>query len=219
MMRGIGITNQKTQLLYNGAQNVVSFGGAIFGAVFTDRLGRRRQLMFSLTAIVVFFTLITVLNATNLTPDPRQPSRLLAKSPDQAKAIIAIIFMFGFVFGAGFTPLQALYPVECLRYESRAKGMGMYNFFVNIANFYNTFVTEIAFNAAGWKYYLLFVFWDTFEILFIYFLFVETRHRTLEELNEIFAARNPVKASLEKREYYPHSNETSRSQSKRATLG
>jgi hypothetical protein len=26
-----------------------------------------------------------------------------------------------------------------------------YNFFVNIANFYNTFVTGIAFSGAGWK--------------------------------------------------------------------
>jgi MFS family permease len=218
MMRGIGITNQKTQLLYNGAQNVVSFGGAIFGAIFTDGWGRRRQLMFSLSLIVVFFALVAGLNATNLTPDPSKPSRLLAKNPDQAKAIIALIFLFGFVYGAGFTPLQALYPVECLRYESRAKGMGMYNFFVNIANFYNTFVTEIAFNKAGWKYYLLFIFWDTAEILFIYLFFVETRHRTLEELNEIFAARSPVRASLEKREYYPESNETSTNPSKRATL-
>lgn len=31
-----------------------------------------------------------------------------------------------------------------------------YNFFVNIANFYNTFVTGIAFNGAGWKVHLPF---------------------------------------------------------------
>jgi hypothetical protein len=38
-----------------------------------------------------------------------------------------------------------------LRYESRAKGMALYNFLLNIANFYNTFVTGIAFSGAGWK--------------------------------------------------------------------
>jgi Na+/melibiose symporter-like transporter len=154
--------------------------------------------LVSTTIIIVFFTIICALNATNLLPNPDTAStdKFVAKNPSQARAIIAIIFLFGFVFGAGFTPLQALYPVECLRYESRAKGMGMYNFWVNIAGFYNTFVTEIAFTGAGWKYYFLFIFWDIFEFVFIYFLFVETKNRTLEELTEIFSSKNRVKRSL-----------------------
>ena len=197
MLRGSGVTSEEKQLTYNGAQNVVSFAGAVFGAIFTDRWGRRPQLLVSTSLVIVFFTLICALNATNLAPDPTNPSQLIAKNSHQAEAIIAIIFLFGFVFGAGYTPLQALYPVECLRYESRAKGMGMYNFFVNIASFYNTFVTEIAFTGAGWKYYFLFIFWDAFEVMFIYFLFVETKNRTLEELTGIFKSKSPVKKSLE----------------------
>lgn len=69
---------------------------------------------------------------------------------------------------------------------------------MNIASFYNTFVTGIAFTGAGWKYYFLFIFWDTFEVLVIYFLFVETSKRTLEELTAIFQQRRPVTASLKK---------------------
>lgn len=75
---------------------------------------------------------------------------------------------------------------------------------MNIAGFYNTFVTGIAFTGAGWKYYFLFIFWDIFECLIIYFLFVETRNRTLEELAEIFRAPNPVKYSLKKTEIIVH---------------
>lgn len=63
----------------------------------------------------------------------------------------------------------------------------------------NTFVTGIAFTGAGWKYYFLFIFWDLFEFAFIYFFFVETKNRTLEELSEIFQAEKPVKFSLQKR--------------------
>ncbi|KAF2663865.1 putative MFS lactose permease [Microthyrium microscopicum] len=208
MMAGIGINDKPTQLLYNGAQNIVSFGGAVTGAIFTDNWGRRKQMMFSLMIIIIFFSLITGLNATNLMPDPANSGKFVAKNPNQAKAIIAIVFLFGFVYGAGFTPLQGLYPVECLQFEARAKGMGMYNFFVNIASFYNTFVTEIAFTGAGWKYYFLFIFWDTFEVIFIYFFFVETKNRTLEELSEIFKSPKPVKASLEAREVIVVSDST-----------
>ena len=35
-----------------------------------------------------------------------------------------------------------------------------------------------------------------FEIVIIYFFFVETKRRTLEELTEIFQSKKPVKASL-----------------------
>ena len=36
------------------------------------------------------------------------------------------------------------------------------------------------------------------EIITIYFFFVETGGKTLEELREIFEAPNPVKASIQK---------------------
>lgn len=38
----------------------------------------------------------------------------------------------------------------------------------------------------------------------MYFLFVETRGRTLEELTEIFQAANPVKYSLKRTEVVVH---------------
>jgi hypothetical protein len=42
------------------------------------------------------------------------------------------------------------------------------------------------------------VFWDLFEFVFIYLFYVETKGRTLEELDVIFEAKNPAKASTKK---------------------
>ncbi|KAB8260936.1 general substrate transporter [Aspergillus pseudonomiae] len=200
MLRGAGIENNNTRLLLQGLQNVVQFIGAVFGALITDRVGRRPQLLVSTGLIVILFAIVLALNATNVVDGP--DGEPIAKSGVTARAQIAMIFIFGFVYSAGWTPNQAMYPVECLRYESRAKGMGMNNFFVNIASFYNTFVTGIAFTGAGWKYYFLFIFWDAFEFIIIWFLFVETSKRTLEELTAIFQAKSPVKASLKKDEVF-----------------
>jgi hypothetical protein len=44
---------------------------------------------------------------------------------------------------------------------------------------------------------VFFVFWDLFEFAFIYFFYVETKSRTLEDLDAIFEAHNPRKASTE----------------------
>jgi sugar porter (SP) family MFS transporter len=157
MLQGAGITDNHQRLLLNGMQNVVSFAGAIFGAFYTDKWGRRPQLLVSTGMVVFIFSIVCALVATNLIKGPDGNPVLddtgtpRIKSVPQAKAMIGFLFIFGFIISAGYTPLQQLYPVECLRYESRAKGMAFYNFFVNIAGFYNTFVTGIAFAGAGWK--------------------------------------------------------------------
>ncbi len=45
---------------------------------------------------------------------------------------------------------------------------------------------------------MFFVFWDIFELAFIYFFYVETKGRTLEELDQVFEEKNPRKASTRK---------------------
>jgi MFS family permease len=146
MLPGAGITDTQLVLLLQGINALVSFIGALIGAYFTDKWGRRPQLLVSTGLIVILFAIITALNATNLTTSAA--GKLVAISSSQAKAEVAMIFIFSFVFAAGWTPLQGLYCVEVLAYENRAKGMAFHTFWTNIAGFYNTFVTGIAFTDA-----------------------------------------------------------------------
>ena len=50
-----------------------------------------------------------------------------------------------------------------------------------------------------WKVYIVFAVWCAIEAILCYFILVETKGRTLEELDEIFATKNPRKASTAKR--------------------
>ena len=54
-----------------------------------------------------------------------------------AQATIAFIFIFGAVYSFNITPLQALYPVEVLSFEMRAKGMAFSSLAVNIGSLVN----------------------------------------------------------------------------------
>ncbi|KAJ3516285.1 hypothetical protein NLJ89_g1216 [Agrocybe chaxingu] len=119
-------------------------------------------------------------------------------NPAGANAAIAFIFLFGFVYSLTYTPLQALYPAECLDYNTRAKGMALYAFAVSCASFVNTYAGPIALGRITWRYYIVYIAWDLFECAVIWFCAVETKGRTLEELNEIFEDPNPVKASTRK---------------------
>jgi predicted MFS family arabinose efflux permease len=110
-----------------------------------------------------------------------------------------IIFFIGFCFSFGWTPLQAMYPVECLSYETRAKGMATYSVMTNIALLVNQFGIGNAINVIGWHTYIILAGWNIVQALFIYFFAVETNKQTLEQLSEIFGAANPRKASTESR--------------------
>lgn len=93
--------------------------------------------------------------------------------------------------------MQPIYPAEVVSNKMRAKAMGTFKLTAGAAGFLNTFVGPIALSSIGYWFYVFFVFWDAFEMGFMYFFFVETKGMTLEELDAIFEAENPRKASIE----------------------
>ena len=163
----IGVGDPRKQLFYNAILNVISLIMATVGARFTDRFGRRPVLLIGTSLFVLWWTIIVTLTA--LYGREGELSNTNISAPG-ARAAIAFIYVFGITYSFAFTPLQALYPVECLAYETRAKGMGMYNLFVNIAAFFNTYAIPVVFERLKWRFYFIYIAWDAFEAIFIYFL-------------------------------------------------
>jgi hypothetical protein len=85
-----------------------------------------------------------------------------------------------------------------LENRTRAKGSGLNFLFLNVAMVVNTYGISVGIEAIGWKLYLVYIGWIVVEMVTIYFFAVETAGKTLEEMAEIFNAKNPVKKSLEK---------------------
>ena len=186
MVKNAGITDPNKQLLINAINPIFSMMGAIYGATLLDKLGRRKMLLGGLAGALFFYVLLTAFTAT-------------AKSTnDLAYGTIVSIYCFGIIFAWGWTPLQTLYAVECLENRTRAKGSGANFLFLNIAMVVNTYGISVGMEKIGWKLYLVYIAWICVEIAFIFFFFVETAGKTLEELKEIFEAPNPRKASLKR---------------------
>lgn len=188
MLQQAGITNVNTQLMLGGVISVISFIGALIGSSLVDKVGRRKMLFTTSCLFVLWFAIVAGLSA-KYAGTTNVPA---------SNATVAMIYLFGFTFSIGFTPFQALYPVECLSFETRAKGMGFYNFWVNIASFFNQYATPVGLGNVQWRFYFLYIAWDAFQAAFIYFFYVETKDRTLEELNGIFNAPFPKAASLKR---------------------
>ncbi|KAJ7166086.1 general substrate transporter [Mycena filopes] len=190
MMQNAGVTSPHTQLVYNFANSILSAFGAFLGASLTDRLGRRRRLFIGSFVLACLLATVAALS-----------SKYGVKgntNTNGANASIAFIFLFGIVYAFTYTPLQALYCAEVMSQDMRAKGMAVHILISNIAGFINTFGNSVGLKKLTWRYYFVFVAWDLVASVLWYFLGVETNGRTLEELDEIFDAPWPARASTKK---------------------
>ncbi|KAH8161056.1 hypothetical protein CIB48_g7190 [Xylaria polymorpha] len=190
--RAAGITNTNTQLLINAINPIFSLIAAVYGATCLDKLGRRPMMLWGLAGSCVFYILLTAFTAET------------AHHPNLSYGTIVSIYLFGISFAWGFTPLQTLYAVECLGNRTRAKGSGLNYLFLNIAIIVNTYGISVGIKVIGWRLYvrtnpnIVYIGWIVIEMILIYFFFVETAGKTLEELSEIFEAPNPRKFSTRK---------------------
>ncbi|KAF4773191.1 hypothetical protein HER10_EVM0005877 [Colletotrichum scovillei] len=194
MVRGVGITDSSRQLLLNGINTVISFVSGIFGSFFVDKVGRRPLFLWGTLLTGLVYIPINVLAAK---AEHHLDEGTSVPKP-QAYAFIAMIFSYGIFWGFCWTPLQALYPAEILNNEIRAKGMGAKGFISGVASFINTYGTSVSIKHIGWKTYTIFLVLHFVHLGLMYMSCVETKERTLEELEEIFSDKKPVKRSLQK---------------------
>ncbi|KAG8743615.1 hypothetical protein FRC10_011678 [Ceratobasidium sp. 414] len=189
--KAVGYDNYM-QFVLNLANSFTSAFGAGCGVALADRMPRRKVLVIGTAVCSVMLAINGGLSAKWAnTPEDQ-------KNLNVGRGAVAAFFWFNIIYSFAYTPLQALYPVECLHTNTRAKGMAMYAFVVNCISFINLYAGPIALQNITHNYIFIFVGWDLVESALWYFFCVETVGRTLEELEEIFGAENPVAASKSK---------------------
>lgn len=84
--------------------------------------------------------------------------------------------------------LAYTYPVEVLKYSQRAKGVVAAQAIGYAFSFLNLYTAPMAIEKISWRYYAINGGWDLGILLVVVLLFVETKGRTLEEINGLFEA-------------------------------
>ncbi|WWC91492.1 uncharacterized protein L201_006438 [Kwoniella dendrophila CBS 6074] len=191
MYTKLGITSTDRRLLLTFANSIVSCTGAVAGSATNDMVGRRTKLWIGSIVLACLFAAVTGFSSQFDMGKAHVSSAF-------SNGGVAFIFLFGCAYSFIYTPLTATYCAEVLANHTRAKGMGVHVIMSNCANLYNTYVTSIALESIGYKYYFLFVALNLFYAVMWYFFGVETRGRTLEELDSVFDAKWPPRAALKK---------------------
>lgn len=154
----MGITNVDTILNINLGIAICSGAAAVTGASFMDRFGRRKILISVCATLAAIWALMTACTGVYFRDNET--------NTEAAGAAVAFIFLIGIVFSFGYTPLQAMYPVETLSYEQRAKGMAFQNIAGNAAGLVNMFVIPVALKEISWHTYIVFLVTCALETVF-----------------------------------------------------
>lgn len=186
MLDKVGITDPKMQILMNGIYGITGWIAASVGSCLHDMVGRRKMFLSSTIGMSICLSIVAATTAEY----QKQETKSLST------ASIAFIFIFGMVFAIAFTSMQPIYIGEVSSNKLRAKSMMLKQLIAGIASFVNQFAAPVAMKNIKYWFYVFFVFWDLVEAAIIYFFFVETKGRTLEELEIIFQEKNPRDASL-----------------------
>lgn len=159
-------------------------------AMMVDRFGRR-PLFLAATAgmfvVFIFWTLTSGLYSEH-------------NAPGANYAMIFFIWLFQIAYSLAWSGLLVAYAIEILPYKLRAKGLMILNISIQAALTLNIYANPIAFKAFGekgsWKLYLIYTCWIFFELVFVYFMYVETKGPTLEELAKIIDGEEAQVAHL-----------------------
>lgn len=183
VLNTVGVTNPDTQTLINGLLQLFNFGAAILAAFLVDRLGRRTLFNWSGIGMTISFIIWTACSARFT----------ISESNGLGVAVIAFIFIYFFHYDIAYTPLVFAYPTEILPYNIRSKGMSLDLGIVYSSLVLLSFVTPIALDAIGWRYYIVFCCILGVSVVINWFLLPETKGRSLEEINSLFEDDSYVK--------------------------
>ncbi|KAJ3349565.1 hypothetical protein HDU83_000404 [Entophlyctis luteolus] len=187
--KAFGFNTPQQQLGLSIVNSVLGFISAQVGAAYCERIGRRPLLIYGTLSYIICWTLVIICLA-------------IFNGSNQTLTGVGILGwiieqLFGIFYAFSWTSINALYPVEILPYSARAKGMALCQFFINLSGVIQSYVLIYGLNAWDWKFFTFYLFFNIFALVIIYYFFVETRGYSLEKIEEIFNAPNPVKKSIE----------------------
>lgn len=176
VLTAAGVESAQTRLEINGVLNIINFVVALTMCFFIDKFGRRPLFLFSTGGMLVAFCAWTICAAQFV------KTAVVAAG----KAEIFFIFLYYVFYNCAWSGLLVGYGVEILPYKIRAKGLTVLFLAVDLALFFNSYVNPVALDKLNWKYYIVYDCWLGFELMVVYFFYIETRNTPLEEIVKYF---------------------------------
>ncbi|ONH64920.1 High-affinity glucose transporter [Cyberlindnera fabianii] len=174
LLKQAGIKSNDRVLQINMISACWNLVVCVAGAFFFDKLGRKKQAFISLSGMIVCFLCLGGFIKKYSTSD----------NVHGQYATIFWMFLFNAFYAFCYTPLLDIYIPEIFPTRIRVKGLAIQRFFDSGFGLMASFVLSIAMNRLGWKFYIINACYDVLFLPIIYFIWVETKQLSLEQIGE-----------------------------------
>jgi len=177
---GAGIKSQNQKMALSAGERVLYLAVALYAATFIDKVGRRPLFLTATCGMVLAFICWTITCAT------------FENSGDTNKAAgyaqIPFVWIYGIFYSFAWSGLLVAYALEILPYALRAKGLMIMNITVQAILAVGGQTNPVAWKRLPkhWNLALFYTLWITVELIWVYFVYPETKGPTLEEISRIF---------------------------------
>ncbi|KAF5608647.1 uncharacterized protein FSUBG_4575 [Fusarium subglutinans] len=178
-LKTAGITDIRSQLKATIALNAWCFPCALVGTHVISQWGRKSTAAVTETFLVICLIIIGILSKVYV-DDPADASKALIY------ANVAVMFLFQGIYSVAWTPLFTLYTPEIVNFSIRAYTVGTSQLALNTSSAVFVIIMPIAFKNIGWKVYIINESWDVLVVVLILIFWVETKGKTLEEIDSVF---------------------------------
>ncbi|KAK9384092.1 general substrate transporter [Kockiozyma suomiensis] len=176
-----------TGLVSSSIQYVINMAMTVPALLFIDKWGRRPLLIYGALVQGIWLFAVSGLMAQygHWVPEVAGNDQIRWSVPDRtaAKAIIACNYLFVASFAMTWGPGIWLYVSEIFPMKQRAVGNGFCGAWNWIFNFALAFFVPPAFTNIQWKTYIIFSVFCICMAVNVFFLFPETKGKTLEEVD------------------------------------
>ncbi|KAI1906760.1 hypothetical protein LOZ39_006076 [Ophidiomyces ophidiicola] len=182
-------------LLLSALWVTASFPGNVFTAFFVDRLGRRFFLLTGLSGLLFCLVMECWTQAVYLGTD----------NAAGQKAAVFFLFLFIFFWSTFIDATQFLYLSEIFPTQTRSQGMALGMVGTFSATIIVLVAGPIALDVIKWKFFFVLIFPTALHLTGVYFLYPETKQRSLEDINAAFGEKVAVRfygATEEEEEMY-----------------
>ncbi|KAK9469438.1 general substrate transporter [Lipomyces arxii] len=188
--------NGNTGLVSSSIQYVINVVMTVPSLLFIDGWGRRPLLFFGACIMSIWLFAVSGLMAQygHWVPDVNGNTNIRWSVTDTkaAKAIIACNYLFVATFAMSWGPGIWIYVSELFPLKQRAVANGFCGAWNWIFNFALAFFVPPAFENIQWKTYIIFATFCVGMAIQVFFMFPETRGKTLEEIDIIWEQKIPA---------------------------
>ncbi|KAF5858198.1 hypothetical protein ETB97_004700 [Aspergillus alliaceus] len=191
---GFGPSRARLLAACNGTEY---FLASLIALPLIERTGRRKLMLIGAFGMMASMAILAGTVSTGETLENGAPKL------ETKYGVTATVFLFVFnsFFAIGWLGMTWLYPAEITNLRIRIQANALSTSSNWMSNFLIVMITPPAFANLGYKTYIMFAVFNAALIPCVYLFFPETKGRTLEELDLVFASANaegisPVKQSL-----------------------